>query len=97
MSKRLTVIIRFNGDPDDLLERFERARRLWIADQDADYERPEFFAVCRPGDGIAILSTWDAAIAHRAFGQGLHRHIEAAGLRVPAAIERLQVEKLGWD
>ena len=27
MSKPLAVVIRFNGEPDELLERFERARR----------------------------------------------------------------------
>jgi heme-degrading monooxygenase HmoA len=97
MAKPLAVIIRFNGDADDLLERFERARRLWIESQDGDYERPAFYAACKTDDGIAIVSAWGTAIAHRAFGQGLHRHIDAAGLDTPAGIERMRVEKLGWD
>jgi heme-degrading monooxygenase HmoA len=97
MTMALAVIIRFRGDADDLLERFERARRLWIAAQDGDYERPVFYAACKTDDGIAIVTAWDTAIAHRAFGQGIHPHIAAAGMSMPDRIERMRVEKLGWD
>ena len=38
MSKPLAAIIRFNGDPDDLAERFERARELWIEAEGPDHE-----------------------------------------------------------
>jgi hypothetical protein len=34
------VLIRFNGEPDDLLDRFEQARRRWIEAQERDYDRP---------------------------------------------------------
>jgi hypothetical protein len=30
MAVPITVIIRFSGDPDELIERFERARLMWI-------------------------------------------------------------------
>jgi heme-degrading monooxygenase HmoA len=93
----IAVIIRFNGDPDELLERFERARRSWVEAQDADYERPAFYAACRTDDGIAIVSGWRSAAAHRAFGQRLHAHTKAAGLSTPDQIERLRVARLGWD
>jgi hypothetical protein len=93
----IAVIIRFNGDADDLLERFERARRLWVEAQDADYERPVFYAACKTEDGIAIVGAWESAAAHRAFGQGLHPHIEAVGMDTPDRIERMRVAKLGWD
>jgi hypothetical protein len=43
----IAVIVRFDGDPDDLIERFERARQLWIETQDADYSRPLFYAACK--------------------------------------------------
>lgn len=56
MAKQVAVIIRFTGDPDDLLERLERTRRLWIDDQEPDYERPAFYAACKTDDGIAIVS-----------------------------------------
>jgi hypothetical protein len=93
----IAVIIRFSGDPDDLLERFERARQLWVEAQDDDYERPAFYAACKTDDGIAIVSGWETAVAHRAFGQGLHPHIEAVGMGNPNQIERMRVAKLGWD
>jgi hypothetical protein len=94
---QLVVIIRFKGDREDLVERFERARQLWIADQDPDYERPAFYAACSTNDGIAIVGGWEGASGHRAFGQGLHSHIEAVGLPAPDGIERLRISKLGWD
>ena len=97
MAKQLAVIIRFTGDPDELLERFELSRRQWIDHQQPDYERPAFYAACKTGDGIAIVSAWESAIGHRAFGQGLHRHIEAVGLAPPDRIERMPIETLGWD
>jgi hypothetical protein len=93
----IAVIIRFRGAPNDLLQRFERARQMWIDAQEGDYERPAFYAACRTDDGIAIVTAWESAIAHRAFGQGLHSHIEAVGLPAPDRIERMRIEKLGWD
>jgi heme-degrading monooxygenase HmoA len=96
MSKPLAVIMRFAGDPEELLERFERARRLWIEAQDSGYEPPVFYAACRTDEGIAIVSGWESAAAHRAFGQGLHRHIETAGLNMPTGIERMRIEQLDW-
>lgn len=47
MQDPIAVIVRFDGDPDDLIERFERARQLWIETQDADYSRPLFYAACK--------------------------------------------------
>lgn len=97
MADPIAVIIRFTGDPDDLLERFERARRLWIEVAEGDYERPAFYAACRTDEGIAILSGWETAIGHRAFGQRLHAHIDAVGMGTPVQIERMRIKKLGWD
>jgi hypothetical protein len=97
MADPIAVIIRFSGDTDDLLERFERARRMWIDAQSPDYERPLFYAVCSTKEGIEIISAWQTAVAHRAFGQGLHTHIDSAGMGMPDEIERMRIEKLGWD
>lgn len=97
MADPIAVTIRFSGDPDELMERFERARQMWIDEQGADYERPIFYAVARAGDGIAVISAWETAVAHRAFGEGLHPHIVAAGLEHPEEIERLRIEKLDWE
>jgi hypothetical protein len=97
MADPIAVILRFKGDPDDLLERFERARQLWIEAQGGDYERPIFYAACKTDDGIAIVSGWQTALAHRAFGQGLHTHVDAVSMGTPDQIERRRIAKLGWD
>ncbi|MQA74333.1 MAG: hypothetical protein GEU88_08360 [Solirubrobacterales bacterium] len=91
------MIIRFSGDPDDLFERFERARGMWMEAQDAEYERPVFYATCKTDGGVAIVSGWETAVAHRAFGQGLHTHIDAAGMSKPDQIDRMRIERFGWD
>ena len=93
----LAVIIRFAGDPEDLLGRFERVRESWIESQGDEYERPVFYAACRTDEGIAVVSGWQDAAAHRAFGQQLHAHMEAVGMAMPDRIERMRIEKLGWD
>ncbi|MGH2954210.1 MAG: hypothetical protein ACRDK9_09345 [Solirubrobacterales bacterium] len=96
MADPIAVTIRFSGDPGDLLERFERARQMWIEAQEDEYERPVFYAACRTDEGIAIVNVWENAAAHRAFGQGLHAHIDALGLSPPVQIERMRIERLGW-
>ena len=53
MAVPIAVIIRFKGAPDDLLERFERARRLWIEAQGGSYERPE----------AEVLEVWRTGVA----------------------------------
>jgi hypothetical protein len=97
MAEPIAVIIRFNGNPDDLLERFEAARRLWIEAEGAEHPPPAFYAACRTQDGIAIVGGWETAAAHRAFGHGLGAHIEAVGLGKPDHIDRMRIRKLGWD
>jgi hypothetical protein len=97
MADPIAVIIRFTGDPDDLLERFAEARRRWIQGQDGDYERPVFYAACETDDGIAIVNAWENAAAHRAFGHGIGPHVEAVGMRRPDHIERIRIKRLGWD
>src|SRR6266511_5995313 len=74
MADPIAVIIRFSGDRDDLLERFDRVRQKWIEAQEGDYERPIFYAACKADEGIAIVSGWQTAVAHRAFGEELHAH-----------------------
>jgi hypothetical protein len=97
MPDPIAVIIRFNGDPDDLLERFARARLMWAGAQGGDYEPPVFYATCKTKEGIAVVTGWKTAVGHRAFGQGMHRHLDAVGMGGPDQIERLRIERFGWD
>lgn len=93
----IAVIVRFSGDPDDLLERFERARRQWIEAQEGDYERPIFYAAGRTDDGIAVVNAWGTEAAHEAFGHGLRPHLEAVGMERPDRLDRMRIGRLGWD
>jgi hypothetical protein len=96
MTHSIAVIVRFTGDPNDLLERFERARRLWIDAQGDDYARPVFYATCRTDDGITVINAWETEADHDAFGRRLGPHLQAVGLGRPDQHEHLRIEKLGW-
>ncbi|MFL5842106.1 MAG: hypothetical protein ACJ77Z_16775 [Thermoleophilaceae bacterium] len=91
------MIVRFSGDPDDLSERFERARRLWVDAQNGDYSPPVFYAVCKTDDGIVIVDGWETDDAHKAFGRRMEPHLTAVGMGSPDHLEHLSIEKLGWD
>ena len=97
MATPLAVLIHFEGDPDELVERFERARRRWVEAQEDSYYAPAFYAACKRDDGIVVITAWEDAIAHRAFGQGIENHVHDAGLGRPTRIERMRIETLGWD
>jgi hypothetical protein len=93
----IAVIVRFDGDPEDLLERFERARRLWTDAQDADCSRPVFYATCKTDTGIAILNAWETEAAHQTFAHRMGPHLESVGMGMPDQLERLRIGKLSWD
>lgn len=97
MAVPIGVIIRFTGDPEDLRERFEQAQRSWVEAQNDDYERPIFYALCKTDDGIAIVTGWETAVGHRAFGEQLHSQIDAVGLPAPERIERMRIEGMTWE
>jgi hypothetical protein len=91
------MILRFTGDPDDLLERFERARQRWIEAQGGGDSPPAFYAACTTKDGIVILSGWQTDAAHKAFARRMRPHLEAVGMGRPDHHEHLRIDKLGWD
>jgi hypothetical protein len=97
MPDPIAVIVRFHGDPDDLFERFEKARRSWVEAQNDDYSPPVFFAVCKTDDGIVLIDGWETDEDHKAFGERMGPHLEAAGMGSPDHLEHLWVSKLGWD
>jgi hypothetical protein len=97
MSDPIAVIVRFNGDPDDLAERFERARQSWVEAQNGDYNAPAFYAVCKSEEGIVIVDAWHTDEDHKAFGRRMEPHLEAAGMAGPDHLEHLWIDKLGWE
>lgn len=97
MSVPIAVILRFKGDPDDLLGRFEQARKSWIEAQDDGYEPPVLFAVFKEKEGIVVVNGWENARDHRAFGEQMGPHLQAVGMGRPDHIEHLKIARLGWD
>ena len=110
MSDPIAVIMRFDGDPADLIDRFERARRLWIDAQGAGYGPPLFYAACelrqhlrggprahQTGTGIVIVTAWATEADHKAFTHRMRPHLDAVGLGMPDRLEHLPIERLGWD
>jgi hypothetical protein len=98
MADPAAVIIRFNGDPDDLFERFERARRLWIEAQTGEYDPPAFYAACKTDEGIVVVNGWETDAAHWAFAHRMGPFLEAVGMRKAGhSHEHLRIERLGWD
>lgn len=97
MSEPTAVILRFTGeDADDLFERFERARQLWIDAQDDDYASPAFYAACKSEAGIVIVTGWPTDAAHEAFGRRMRPYLEAVGIGAPVHHQHLPIVKLGW-
>lgn len=97
MSDPIAVIVRFNGDPDDLLGRFEQARKSWIEAQDDGYNPPAFYAVCKTAEGIVVVDGWETDEDHKAFGHRMGPHLQAVGMGMPHDSEHLWIAKLGWD
>lgn len=98
MSDPVAVIVMFNGDPADLLERLEKARESSIEEARGDeHKPPAFFAVCRAREGVVLISGWDDKEDHRAFFARMRPHLEAAGVGRPDEHEHLTIVRLGWD
>jgi hypothetical protein len=97
MSNPIAVILRFSGDPNDLLGRFEQARKSWIEAQRDGYNPPTFFAICNADDRIVVLSGWEAEEDHKTFAKQMMPHLHAAGVGRPTAHEQLEITRLGWD
>ena len=97
MSNPIAVVLRFNGDPDDLLGRFEQARKSWIEAPGGGYMPPIFFAICKADEGIVLITGWEADEDHKAFRRQMMPHLQVAGVSRPEAHEHLEIARLGWD
>jgi hypothetical protein len=98
MTDPVAVIVRFNGDADDLFEGFEKARQLWMAArQESGYNPPNFYAAAKTEAGIVLVDCFDTDEDHLAFGENMGEYLEAVGMPGPDHLEHLEVSKLGWD
>ena len=94
----IAVIVRFNGDADELYSGLEKARQQWIdARQETGYNPPNFYAVAKTGDGIVLVDCFDNDADHEAFGRNMGEYLDAVGMPGPDHLEHLEVSKLGWD
>lgn len=97
MPNPIAVLLRFSGDPEDLLDRFEQARKSWTETQDDPYNAPAFFAICKAEDGIVLVTGWEAEEDHKAFRKQMMPRLQEAGIGRPKAHEHLAIARLGWD
>ncbi len=95
MADPIAVILRFKGDSDDLVERFEQALKARIEAQGERGNPPIFFAVCATGDGVALITGWEAEEDHKGFRKQMMPHLHAAGIARPEAHEQLPIVRLG--
>jgi heme-degrading monooxygenase HmoA len=96
VSNPIAVILRFSGDPDDLLQSFEQARKSWTEAQGNGYNPPIFFATCKADEGIVLVTGWEAEEDHKAFRKQMMPCLHAAGVGRPTAHEQLEITWLGW-
>lgn len=96
MSDLAAMILRFEGDPDDLLQRYQTARGRWLETRDPDCDPPTLHAILRAKDAIVIINGCANSEQAHQFGRAMGACMKQAGLR-PAGHERFRIEKLGWD
>jgi hypothetical protein len=96
MADPIAVVIRFSGDPMICSSASSVPASTGSTRKRATMSPPLFYAVRKTDEGIAVVSAWQTAVAHRAFSQQLHAHIDAVGIGHPDQIERMPIDKLGW-
>ena len=95
MANQAAMMIRFNGDPDELLRRYLSARDHWLETRDPGCNPPMLHAVLSGENGIVVINGFpDVQQAHM-FGRSMGACMKQAGLR-PAGHERSRIEKLQW-
>lgn len=97
MTDPMAVIVRFHGDPDDLLRRFEQARTVWIEAQGSDCDAPVLYAICMAEKGIVVVTGWADEEHHRVFRRQMGPHLRAVGMKMPDEHEHLRMGRCGWD
>jgi hypothetical protein len=87
---QVLVTIRFDGDADDLFDKWERAVRLW----EEEFETPGPATVVAKGEqgGLFIVNLFPSDEAHTHFGRNIGGPMEAVGLSNPQ-LEHLDVLK----
>lgn len=93
MSDPMTVIIKFSGDPEQLLPRYKQLTSEWAT---GDAEQPLYAFTAPSPEGLVAVNVWTDS-GHAAFGQDIRHRLERHGLPMPAEIEHLPTTTIGWN
>jgi hypothetical protein len=91
---QVMVTIRFDGDADDLFDKWERAVKLW----EQEFETPAPATVVAEGEqgGLFIVNVFPSEDAHTHCGRNIGGPMEAVGLSNPK-LEHLDVLKIAFE
>jgi hypothetical protein len=98
MAEPVMVIIRFAGDVDEVLPRWEQAVKLWQEQFGSEYRLPATVVAEGESGGLVVVNVFATDQDHLNFGQNMGGPMAAVGLTGPfAALEHLPVRKIDWD
>ncbi len=98
MTEPAMVIIRFAGDADEVLPRWEQAVRLWQEEFGSTYKLPATVVAAGENGELVVVNVFATDQDHLNFGQNMGGPMTAVGLTDPfAALEHLPVRKIDWD
>jgi len=93
--RQVMVILRFPGEVDELLEKWERAVQRW-QDLYPDSRLPASIAAAGEKGGLVVVNVFGSEEDHLLFGEKMGTPLREVGLDTPG-LEHLGVRKLDWD
>jgi hypothetical protein len=95
--QKVIAIFTLNGDPDALLEAYDRAMPA-IKAGTPDYGMPLSHVCARTEDGIRIVDVWESGDALQRFVEHprFRDALREARLKEPDAVEVLAAHAVGW-
>jgi len=96
MSNPVMAILRWEGDPDTALERYERAVAAW-RETFGDLSSGPLHAIAGRSErgGLVVVNVFSTDGDHLAFGRNMGDPLAAVGLPTPD-VEHVSVRRLGW-
>jgi hypothetical protein len=93
--REVMVILRFPGEVDELLERWERAVQRW-QELYPDSRLPASIASEAENGGLVVVNVFGSDEDHLRFGQKMGTPLREVGLDTPG-MEHLAVRRIDWD
>ena len=96
MGKPVMAILRWDGDPDTTLERYERAVAAWRETFGEQSSGP-LHAIAGRSErgGLVVVNVFETNRDHLAFGRNMGEPLASVGLPTPD-VEHASVRRLGW-